>query len=44
MIVYKTWSERTRKGLRLFCEGWFLFGLLPLYIRKLDYDLAPPKP
>ena len=37
MIVYKKWQEHkegviARKSWA--CDGWFLFGLIPLYIRK----------
>ena len=39
MITYKTWSSRTRDGyytVRREWEGWFLFGLFPLYIRQIN--------
>jgi hypothetical protein len=40
MIVYKQWMKRSHGGQkRLFCEGWFLLGIIPLYVRYLDYDL-----
>lgn len=43
MIIYKQWMKRSRGGLnRLYCEGWYLFGLIPLYIRYVDYDLPLP--
>lgn len=38
MIVYRQWQKR-RGAKRLFCEGWFLFGIIPLYLRYRDYDL-----
>lgn len=39
MIVYKTWKESEGKLLnyrvKYYCEGWFLFGFIPLYVRKV---------
>ncbi len=37
MIVYRTWFDR-EKGGRIIadCEGWFLFGVIPLYSRKFS--------
>ena len=39
MIVYRKWSEENRKATALhhqvyYCDGWFLFGVIPLYVRK----------
>lgn len=37
MIVYKQWKRPHFKYSR-YCyeyEGWFLFGLLPLYVRRI---------
>jgi hypothetical protein len=36
MIVYKTWHENQGKlvFIPVKCEGWFLFGTIPLYIKK----------
>jgi len=37
MIVYKEWYEHKKfvfEGKRIKCRGWFLFGLIPLYIIK----------
>jgi hypothetical protein len=36
MIVYKKWQEHKGQIVRKSwaCDGWFLFGFLPLYIRK----------
>jgi hypothetical protein len=35
MIVYKSWKIYTHSGLcSIKCEGWFLFGVIPLYIKK----------
>ena len=36
MIVYRQWYKGRGLGLDPWkCEGWFLFGLIPLYIRRL---------
>jgi hypothetical protein len=33
MIIYKQWKES--HGLELyFWDGWFLFGIIPIYIRS----------
>lgn len=45
MIIYRQWNEQRPKiggVIRLFCEGWYLFGVLPLYIRYINYDLSRP--
>jgi hypothetical protein len=35
MIVHKIWVERSRGGLvTTRCEGWYLFGFIPLFIRR----------
>jgi hypothetical protein len=35
MIVYKTWRERQSGGLIEYrWEGWYLFGLIPLYLKR----------
>ncbi len=46
MIIYKQWDEKgesklyvLRPGMEpvigtMACDGWFLFGVIPLYIRK----------
>jgi len=40
MIIYKRWLKRSKGGLkREVCEGWFLFGIMPLYIKCIDIDL-----
>jgi hypothetical protein len=42
MIIKRTWvsNKRWRKGIgytkRYICEGWFLFGLIPLYIVRMN--------
>lgn len=39
MLVYKRW-RREKDYLRSIpaadCDGWFLFGLIPIYIRKVE--------
>lgn len=36
MIVYKKWYESKETGWSGYdCDGWFLFGIVPLYIRKI---------
>ena len=35
MIVYKSWQEYNSIGrLEAECSGWYLFGIIPLYIRR----------
>jgi hypothetical protein len=35
MIVFKQWSRNSRGGLYMYrYEGWFLFGILPMYVRR----------
>ena len=37
MIMYKKWTERKEGGLIIkICEGWFLFGFIPLYVKKVE--------
>jgi len=38
MIVYKNWKIKM-DNITLNCDGWFLFGVIPLYIRKFNYFL-----
>lgn len=42
VIVYKTWKRITRKDIayndkvqEYLYEGWFLFWIIPLYIRRV---------
>lgn len=37
MIVYKQWFKDNAQGRRARFEGWYLFGLLPLYIRQVSF-------
>ena len=40
MITWRNWLERYDGGsTRLLCSGWFLFGWLPLIVRKRNIDL-----
>lgn len=34
MIIYYHWHRR-----RILYDGWFLFGILPLYIRRINPDV-----
>ena len=35
MIIYKQWKKSSSLGAKTYTyEGWFLFGLVPLYIRR----------
>lgn len=34
MIIWRNWCEG-----RTVCEGWFLCGLIPIYIRKRNVDV-----
>ena len=40
MITYRRWAERaTRWRGKLGnwdCDGWFLFGFIPLYVRRVE--------
>lgn len=35
MIVYKKWYGLNGLERTQVCDGWFLFGIIPLYIRKV---------
>jgi hypothetical protein len=35
MIVYKQWRKERNSLTEWQYEGWFLFGLLPLYVRRM---------
>lgn len=42
MIIYKQWTKTRAYGdVRLFCEGWFLFGFIPIYVKY--YNLPRPQ-
>lgn len=39
MLVYRTWAEKGRlkdyaERVTWYCDGWYLFGFIPLFIRK----------
>ena len=42
MLVYKNWKSikitKTEK-MRYIYDGWFLFGFIPLYVRRANLDL-----
>jgi hypothetical protein len=43
MIVYKRWKKSvTQEGTDkcFFCEGWFLFRLIPLLVKEYDSTLS----
>ena len=47
MIVYRTWKKIVRQRgrnrdeltVRYICDGWFLLGIIPLYIRCRNIDI-----
>lgn len=34
MLIWKNWRKQ-----RNLYEGWFLFGVIPLLVRRLDVDV-----
>ena len=41
MIVKRKWHKRSRLGcLTKYFEGWFLLGIIPLYIKSTDWMLS----
>lgn len=39
MITYKAWVEMDDFKLYFIkCDGWFLFGFIPLYIRRITQE------
>ncbi|MCP4394898.1 MAG: hypothetical protein GY804_11630 [Alphaproteobacteria bacterium] len=37
MIVKREWAEAAKFGFTnrpVYCTGWYLFGIIPLYIKK----------
>jgi len=37
MIIHKKWKQYATYGqLKYYCEGWFLFGLIPLFVNKYE--------
>jgi len=40
MIIYKQWELKDKKGQSIYCDGYFLFGLIPLYIRRYGNNIA----
>ena len=41
MIIYRQWVKTG--DVRLFCEGWFLLGFIPIYVKYHNYDLPRPQ-
>ena len=39
MIQYRDWVEVTEDGKRYVCEGYYLFGIIPLMINKYDTSI-----
>lgn len=40
MIVKRSWHKRSRSGCFIkYFEGWFLFGIIPMYIKSTDWKL-----
>jgi hypothetical protein len=40
MIIYRQWETFDKKGRCVYNEGYFLFGLIPLYIRRYSDGIA----
>lgn len=36
MIVYKRWIRYEELNGKIQYDGWYLFGIIPLYIRKVE--------
>jgi len=36
MIIYRQWREKKSRHI---CDGWYLFGVIPLYVRYLNMDI-----
>ncbi len=36
MLVYRQWTVAYAGRIRQRCEGWYLFGVLPLYVKKIE--------
>ena len=34
MIIKRVWYKNKNHFRYKYCEGWFLFGIIPLYIRS----------
>jgi hypothetical protein len=34
MIIFKNWRVKKYEVTIKECEGWFLFGLIPLYVKE----------
>lgn len=37
MVIERTWFKKGSYGVVLKeCKGWFLFGIIPLYIKEIN--------
>jgi len=36
MIIYRNWQSRKMGRLTANWDGWFLFGFIPLYLRRRE--------
>jgi len=37
MIIYRQWTSRKAGSIKTHLyQGWFLLGIIPLYIRKIE--------
>ena len=34
MIIYRKWKKSYAGRTEAICDGWFLFGFIPLYVRE----------
>lgn len=32
MIIYRRWQKENKRGKVTYWHGWFLFGIIPLYV------------
>jgi hypothetical protein len=39
MIVYRKWKIKKGLHLDVHCDGWYLFGIIPLYIRRITVPI-----
>lgn len=42
MIYYKQWKTHPKDGICGY-DGWFIFGIIPIYIRRLFHNGSPNK-
>lgn len=34
MMVYRQWTDRSANAIYYCWDGWFLFGFIPVYLRR----------